>query len=150
MWDCKRYPDIHSQHRNRIRYLFRGYIKGLTFAENTSNMLGCNARELVEYLMMDTDIKWDELPGYEIHHIKPLSSMKRHADLKELYHFSNMELIKKEDHERLHRSNRKYTLGKEELRGKPTPKKSGGGVCKITSPAGQTSPSPSSAPTGQA
>ena len=87
-----------SNLRSRVGYAFK--IKSWSKNFKTMDIIGCSFEEAKEHLSktMPKGYTWADVgPKVEIDHIIPLSSAKTEEELIKLCHYSNLQLLTKED-----------------------------------------------------
>ncbi len=75
--------------------------KGFKKGTKTQKILGCDFETFNNYLLQtfkdNYGIEWDGIENVDIDHIKPLATAKTEEDVIRLCHYSNLQLLKRED-----------------------------------------------------
>lgn len=90
---------IKEQTRNMIRTAFRK--KGISKSKKTKEILGCELDYFYQYLLQtflnNYGYEYDFKEPIDIDHIKPLKSATTEEEIIKLCHYTNLQLLKKED-----------------------------------------------------
>jgi len=93
--------NMSNQIRNLIRISFKR--KSYTKANKTEEILCCKMNYFIEYLIKTYENNynekwdWDYLKNVHIDHIIPISIAKNEEEIIKLNHYTNLQLLKKED-----------------------------------------------------
>lgn len=90
---------LKTQARDTIKKSFRGDLKGKR--GQTTELLGCDLDFFVHYLLQtykdNYGVEWDKKEKVHIDHIIPLAAASTPNEIKQLCHYTNLQLLKAKD-----------------------------------------------------